>query len=463
MQCEKAEVQMNATAKIARFVAETEFKRIPPEAVKIAKTAVLDCLGVALAGSKERSAEICAEIARQEHAKEESTVIGRGFKSSALQAAFANGTAAHALDFDHSFTLMGQPMAPMVPAVVSVGESMGASGQQLLEAYVVGFETIAKLVMSLRQRSEDGWHPPSSLGSFGAGVACAKLQGLTESQVEMTLGTAASMASGLVCNFGTMSKPLHVGLGARNGVLAAKLAQSGFTANKQAIEAGLGFYEVFYPGAKPDNRPLEELGADYELINSGIRIKPYPCGGLTHPAIDGVLQFKAEHGITAEMVESIDVGVARHTFERIVFRVPENGLQGKFSMPYLLARAIIDGKLFLDAFTDSAVKDQNILRLAERVQMHLDSNLQPTALGSRPCQVTIRLRDGRTLSRQIDYAKGSREAPMTAEELKQKFIGCAREALDDRSIERIWEAVDHLETLQDIRPLCQLLMGSKGS
>ena len=454
---------MNATAKIARFVAETEFKRIPPEAVKIAKTAVLDCLGVALAGSKERSAEICAEIARQEHAKEESTVIGRGFKSSALQAAFANGTAAHALDFDHSFTLMGQPTAPMVPAVVSVGESMGASGQQLLEAYVVGFETIAKLVMSLRQRSEDGWHPPSSLGSFGAGVACAKLQGLTESQVEMTLGTAASMASGLVCNFGTMSKPLHVGLGARNGVLAAKLAQSGFTANKQAIEAGLGFYEVFYPGAKPDNRPLEELGADYELISSGIRIKPYPCGGLTHPAIDGVLQFKAEHGITAEMVESIDVGVARHTFERIVFRVPENGLQGKFSMPYLLARAIIDGKLFLDAFTDSAVKDQNILRLAERVQMHLDSNLQPTALGSRPCQVTIRLRDGRTLSRQIDYAKGSREAPMTAEELKQKFIGCAREALDDRSIERIWEAVDHLETLQDIRPLCQLLMGSKGS
>jgi 2-methylcitrate dehydratase PrpD len=240
---------MNATSKIARFVVETEFKKIPSEAVKIAKTAVLDCLGVALAGSKERSAEICAEIARQEHAKQESTVIGQGFKSSALHAAFANGTAAHALDFDHSFTLMGQPTAPMVPAVVSVGESMGASGQQLLEAYVVGFETITKLVMSLRQRSEDGWHPPSSLGSFGAGVACAKLQGLSESQVEMTLGTAASMASGLVCNFGTMSKPLHVGLGARNGVLAAKLAQSGFTANKQAIEAGLGFYEVFYPGA----------------------------------------------------------------------------------------------------------------------------------------------------------------------------------------------------------------------
>jgi 2-methylcitrate dehydratase PrpD len=454
---------MHATAKIARFVVETEFKKIPSEAVTMAKTAMLDCLGVALAGSKESSARICAEIARQEHAKEESSVIGQGFKSSAMHAAFANGTAAHALDFDHSFTLMGQPTAPLIPAIISLGESLGASGRRCLEAYVVGFETITKLVMSLRQRSEDGWHPPSSFGSFGAGVACAKLQGLDQSQVEMTLGTAASMASGLVCNFGTMSKPLHVGLGARNGVVAAKLAQAGFTANQQAIEAGLGFYEVFYPGAEPDTRPLEELGTAYELINSGIRIKPYPCGGLTHPAIDGVLEFKTKYGITAEMVDSIDVGVARHTFERIVFRVPENGLQGKFSMPYLLARAIIDGKLFLDAFTDSAVKDKNVLRLAEKIRMHLDPVLQPTAQGSRPCKVTIRLRDGRSFSRQIDYAKGSREAPMSDEELKQKFIGCAREALDDSSIGRIIEYVKHLETLEDIRPMCQLLNGPNKS
>jgi 2-methylcitrate dehydratase PrpD len=454
---------MEATAQIARFVVDTEFQKIPAQAVKLAKTAMLDCLGVALAGSKESSARICAEIVRQEHAKEESSVIGQGFKSTAIHAAFANGTAAHALDFDHSFTLMGQPTAPIIPAIISLGESLGASGRRCVEAYVAGFETITKLVMSLRQRSEDGWHPPSSFGSFGAGVACAKLQGLNQSQVEMTLGTAASMASGLVCNFGTMSKPLHVGLGARNGVVASKLAQSGFTANNQAIETGLGFYEVFYPGAEPDKRPLEELGRIYELINSGIRIKPYPCGGLTHPAIDGVLEFKTKHGITAEMIESIDVGVARHTFERIVFRVPENGLQGKFSMPYLLARAIIDGRLFLDAFTDSAVKDKNVLRLAEKIQMHLEADLKPTALGSRPCKVTIRLRDGRRFSRQIDYAKGSREAPMTDDELKQKFADCAREALDDKSVERITDYVEHLEALDDIRPLCQLLIGPNRS
>jgi len=164
---------MDATARIARFVMETHYDEIPPQAVATAKTAVLDCLGVALAGSKEASAKACADIARQEGAREEATVFGQGFKSSALHAAFANGTAAHALDFDHSFTLMGQPTAPIIPALFSLGEAMGASGRHLIEAYVAGFETTTKLVMSLRDRTEDGWHPPSTLGSFGAGVACA--------------------------------------------------------------------------------------------------------------------------------------------------------------------------------------------------------------------------------------------------------------------------------------------------
>jgi 2-methylcitrate dehydratase PrpD len=225
---------MNVTAKIAQFVENAKYEQIPPQAVDTAKVAVRDCLGVALAGSKEEDAKICAQIARQEGAKEESSIIGQGFRSSALQAAFANGTAAHALDFDHSFTLMGQPTAPIIPAIFALGESLGASGRQLIEAYVVGFEVTAKLAHSLRDSAHEGWHAPSTLGSFGAAAACGKLLGLSASQVEMALGITASMASGLVCNFGTMTKPLHVGLGARNGVLAAKLARGGYTANAQA-------------------------------------------------------------------------------------------------------------------------------------------------------------------------------------------------------------------------------------
>jgi 2-methylcitrate dehydratase PrpD len=363
------------------------------------------------------------------------------------------------MDFDHSFTLMGQPTAPIIPAVFALGESLGASGRQILEAYTTGFEVTGKLAYSLRDTKHGAWHAPSTLGSFGAAAGCAKLLGLSASQIEMALGMAASMASGVVANFGTMTKPLHVGLGARNGVLAAKLAKSGYTANAQAIEAGMGFYNVFHGGTAIHNEAVEELGRSYALESDGIRIKPYPCGGLTHQAIDTVLEFRAKHGITAEMVESIDVDVMQHTYERIVFKVPQNGIQGKFCMPYLLARAIIDGRVFIDAFTDSAVRDPNVLKLAERIQMRLDNNLPSTDLGSRPCRITLRLKNGQTHSRVVQNAKGSPEFPLTAEELKAKFTDCARQTLNESATKRVLDDLDRLETLNDIRPLCQLLLG----
>jgi 2-methylcitrate dehydratase PrpD len=450
---------MEITAKIARFIADMNYEKIPPRAIETAKLAVRDCLGVALAGSKEEDAKICADIARQEGAKEEASVIGQGFKSSAMQAAFANGTAAHAMDFDHSFTLMGQPTAPVIPAVFALGESLGSSGRQIIEAYTAGFEVTGKLAHSLRESKHDGWHAPSTLGSFGAAAGCAKLLGLNASKIEMALGVAASMAGGVVSNFGTMTKPLHVGLGARNGVLAAKLAKSGYTANAQAIEAGMGFYKVFHGDTNIHTEAVEELGRSYALETDGIRIKPYPCGGLTHQAIDTVLDFRAKHGITAEMVESIDVDVMRHTFERIVFKIPQNGIQGKFSMPYLLARAIIDGRVFIDAFTDTAVKDPNVLKLAERIQMRLDNNLPSRDLGSRPCRVTLRLKNGQTYSREVQHSKGGPEVPMTADELKAKFTDCARQTLSEGATQQVLDNLNKLESLQDIRPLCQVMMG----
>jgi 2-methylcitrate dehydratase PrpD len=453
------EETMEVTAKIAQFVAETKYEKIPSQAIATAKTAVRDCLGVALAGSKEEDAKICAQIARHEDAKQEATVFGQGLKTSALHAAFANGTAAHALDFDHSFTLMGQPTAPIIPAVFSLGDSLGASGRQILEAYTAGFEVTAKLAYSLRDSKHDGWHAPSTLGCFGATSACAKLLGLNANQIQMALGITASMAGGIVGNFGTMTKPLHVGLGARNGVLAAKLAQSGFTANGQAIESGFGFYKTLHPTATIHEQPLEELGRSYALLSDGIRIKPYPCGGLTHQAIDSVLEFRTKHGISADMVESIEVDVTKHTFERIVFRVPQTGIQGKFCMNYLMARAIIDGKIGLHIFTDEAVRDAQVLKLGERVQMRLDPNLESSGPGGRPCRVTVRLKNGQNYSREAEHAKGSPEIPITEEELKAKFMECAREAISPSAAEQTMESVERLETVQDIRPLCQLLLG----
>jgi len=450
---------MDVTAKIAQFGTELKYAAIPPVAVQTAKTAVRDCLGVALAGSREEDAKICAEIARQENAKEDTTVIGQGFKTSALNGALANGTAAHALDFDHSFTLMGQPTAPIIPAIFALGESLGASGRQLIEAYVVGYEITGKLAHSLRDSAHDGWHAPSTLGSFGAAAACGKLLRLSAAQVDMALGMAASMAGGIVANFGTMTKPLHVGLGARNGVLAAKLAAGGFTANGKAIESNFGFYQVLHQGTPINEQPLEELGQSYALLTDGLRIKPYPCGGLTHQVIDSVLEFRAKHGLTAEMIEAVDVDVVKHTFERIVFRVPQTGIQGKFCMPYLVARAIIDGKVGLDIFTDSAVRDPNALKLTERVRMNLDTHLKKTALSGRPSRVTIRLKNGQSFSREAQHAKGGPEFPMTEAELRGKFTECARHAIDENAAARALDYIEKLDTITDIHPLCAILAG----
>jgi 2-methylcitrate dehydratase PrpD len=450
---------MDVTARIAGFVTGLKYASIPTAAVQTAKIAVRDCLGVALAGSKEEDAKICAQIARQENAREEAAVIGQGFKTSALQAAFVNGTAAHALDFDHSFTLMGQPTAPIIPAIFALGESLGASGRQLIEAYVAGYEVTGKLAHSLRDTAHDGWHAPSTLGSFGAAAACGKLLGLSSSQVEMALGIAASMASGIVANFGTMTKPLHVGLGARNGVLAAKLTQGGYTANPKAIESGFGFYQVFHQGTPIREQPIEELGRSYALLSDGLRIKPYPCGGLTHQVIDAVLEFRAKHGLTPEMIEAVDVDVVKHTFDRIVFRVPQTGIQGKFCMPYLVARAIIDGKIGLEIFTDSAVRDRNVLKLAERVRMNLDINLKKTDLGGRPCRVTIHLKNGQSYSREAQHARGGPEFPMTEDELKEKFSECARQALSPDAAQRALVHIEGLDRLDDVRTLSEILMG----
>ena len=192
-------------------------------------------------------------------------------------------------------------------------------------------------------------------------------------------------------------------------------------------------------------------------MTDGLRIKPYPCGGLTHQVIDSVLEFRAKHGLTAEMIERVDVDVVKHTFDRIVFRVPQTGIQGKFCMPYLVARAIIDGRIGLHIFTDQAVRDPNVLKLAERVQMNLDPNLKKSDAAGRPCRVTVRLKNGQTFTREAQHAKGGPEYPMSEEELRGKFTECAREALDPNNAARALDLLDHLESAADIRPLCEIL------
>ncbi|MDA1036558.1 MAG: MmgE/PrpD family protein, partial [Chloroflexi bacterium] len=332
-----------------------------------AKAAFMDCLGVTLAGSMDEAGTLAARVALQEGALEEASVLGHGFRTSAQQAAFANGVAAHALDYDHSFLAGGQPTAPVIPAALALAEALGASGQALLEAYIVGFEVTTKISQSLYATVQHGWHAPGNMGILGATATCAKLLALPFEQTRMALGMAVSMAGGVEANFGTMTKPLHVGHAARNAILAAKLAAAGFTANGEAIESQVGYYDAYYRVSPGDDTPLNGLGKSWELVDSGLRIKPYPCGGLAHTAIDAALFLQAELRPDDE-IDSIGVEVTDRVLGRIVFGIPHTELEAKFSMPYLIARALVDGRVGLDAFTDDAIQDRNVLAVADKVQ-----------------------------------------------------------------------------------------------
>lgn len=451
---------MDHTRKIAEFVVECSYEKIPATALEVAKTAFLDCIGVTLAGSQEASARICALLAREEAAKAEATVIGQGFKSSALMAALVNGTASHALDYDHSFAHMGQPMAALVPAVFSLGEALRKTARQVLTAYVVGFEVTATLVRALPEHmSRAGWHSTGTLGSIGATAACAKLFELDEDRVEMALGIASSMAGGVISNFGTMTKPLHAGLAAKNGVLAARLARDGFSSSLGILERPKGFFDVFSRDLPIGQAWLERLGVNYDLVERGIRIKPYPCGGLTHSAVDALLAMRAKYGIVPEAVESIDAAVGQLAYESIIYHKPETGLQGKFSMPYILARALIHGKLRLEHFTDDAVRDASVRQLGERISMRHDPGIEDSSEGRRPSRVTIQLKDGRSLTQRVDYPKGGRQVPLTREEIRGKFVECAGTAIDREAVERALDYLGRLESLTDLELLCKLLLG----
>jgi 2-methylcitrate dehydratase PrpD len=452
---------MTTTKKVAEFVARLEYTRIPPSAIDWAKSGLLDSVGVALAGSHEAPGRIAAEHARDESEKNEAALFGHGVRSSSTLAAFANGTASHAMDFDASFVMMGQPMAGLAATVFALAELLHASGKQLLEAYVAGFEVTAKLAWSMPVSWSEGgafWHATATIGSLGCTAAAARLLHLEPDSVSRALGIASSMASGSVGNFGTMSKPLHAGLAARNGVTAARLAQRGFTGSEHMLEESAGFYATFAPGLPPDLERFDELGRTWD-VDGGIRYKAYPCGGLAHTAIDAALALRGEAGIAPEAIEAIDVAATRYAAGRIIYGIPETELQAKFSMPYLVACALIDGKVTPDSFTDEAIREPRVLALAAKVQMHGDDRLDSDSSGRRPSILSVRLRDGRTSERRVDYPKGSAEVRLSRDELEDKFRSCARRVLGEPAVEQALGILNRLESLDDVGRLSTLLMG----
>ncbi|HEV2987001.1 MAG TPA: MmgE/PrpD family protein [Candidatus Angelobacter sp.] len=451
---------MNAITSIANFIATSS---VPEAALVPARNAFVDTIGVTLAGAVEPAARIVQKLAVSERSAHHCPILGTELRTSATWASLANGTAAHALDFDDMcFVSLAHPSAPLVTAAIAVAEELGASGRAMLEAYVLGFEVEAVLGRVMNPRHyQQGWHCTSTLGSIGAAAACARLLRLDTVATANCIALAASQASGLKENFGTMSKPLHAGLAARNGVLAAKLAQNGFTASERALDGPQGF--LLAMASERNNLPetCASLGKRWEILETGITVKLYPSCAATHPALDAVLDLRRENQLTAENVQAVEVEVDSVTPNLLIYAQPKTGLEGKFSMNFCVAAALSEGRVGLKTFEDDYVCSSHIQELLPRIIMRMNPNLGKNVPALTQAIVTIRLANGETLRREANGARGYPERPPSAEELGTKFRSCALKALPEEMVESVLACLHGLENLGDVQTLTAQLMVEK--
>lgn len=427
---------------------------IPANALPLACNAFLDTIGVALAGAVEPGSRIVQKLAVSE-AQGRCSIWGTSLATSVSWAAMANGAAAHALDFDDMcFISLAHPSAPLVAAALAMGEHASTSGRQLLEAYVVGFEVEAVLGRTMNpSHYQQGWHCTSTLGTIGAAAAAARILKLDAAATTNCLAISASEASGLKENFGTMTKPLHVGLAARNGVIAALLAQQGFTANEHALDGAQGFLKAMASEKQDLAAQCGELGKRWEILETGITVKLYPSCAATHPTLDTVLDLRREHNLAPDQIKCVEVEVDPVTPPLLIYDRPQTGLEGKFSMPFCVAAALVLGKVGLETYEDSCVQNARICELLPRIIMRVNPSLGKDAPALTQSIVKITLNDGRTLIRQANGARGYPERPASTTELDEKFFSCGLRALPQSQLQHALRYLHEFESLTDLRQL----------
>ena len=453
---------MTLALELARRINALAFEGLPSDVVHWARIGILDTVGVTLAGSSEPATQIVRRTLARGSGS--SVLFGSSRRARPLDAALVNGTASHALDFDDcNNTLGGHPSVPILPAIFALADETGCSGKDFIAAYVAGFETECKLAMGdgMYQYTR-GWHPTTTLGIFGTAAACASLLKLTDEQTATALAIAASFAAGIKANFGSMTKPLHIGHCARDGLSAALLAREGFTANLAALEGRQGFFEVFNGAGNYDaGKILPAWGAPFDIVEPGIATKQHPCCGSTHPPIDALLMLAREHDLRAESVRRIKAWIhpscLQHTDRP---GPPKNGSDARFSLQYCLARALVARKLTLEHFEGDACREPAVLKLMERVEVAPYTAAQFSLDNYFGAEVVVTRDDGRELAAKVEEPVGcTSRNPLPANVLNDKFVGCAGRALPHDDVVRLQEVLHRFEEIPDVRELTALLAG----
>ncbi len=449
------------TETLAQFVASQPFASIDRDAAAIVRSGFIDTLATTIAGRAEPVVRIAqAFVAQRASALAESTLLLGHARAASADAALINATAGHALDFD-DVSLGGHPSTVLVPAVLAEAERLDASGLDAMRAYLVGYEVWAELF----SREPDsyhlkGWHPTAVLGTVGAAAAVAYLNRLPAATCRHAIALSASMACGLVANFGTMTKPLHAGRAAAAGIDAVRFAQAGLTASADAIEHHAGYLAAISPRGRVDREsPATALGRRLRILDTGLSIKKYPVCYATHRVVDGVLDLVSANGLAPDAIDEVhaSVGVAQASMLRN--HSPVTGLEAKFSLEFAIASAIDARQVGLAQLNDAYVATPSVRALMPRVRIDsVDTTCPLDPAFAFTDRVRIRTKDGRTLdSGDIRFARGHAKAPLRDEELKTKFLDCAHDAGDidaDALYARLatLDAIPGVRILFDARP-----------
>jgi len=462
---------MSATSRMVDFIVDVTSEEIPEEARLAGRRAMLDTVGVTLAGVEDEGPAIVRRILQEEAAQGQATVLGTHQRTSLASAAWANGVAGHALDFDDvGGSISGHPSIPVLPAVLAIGESLEASGRDALDAFLIGFEVEGKIGRGVgRSHYARGFHATTTLGSMGSTAAAARLLKLNKEQTAHALGIAGSLAGGMRANFGSMTKPLQAGNAARAGVLAALLARDNFTGGEDILDGPIGFVRLFSPADDTDIEAVDDPGAPWEILSPGLSVKKYPCCFVTHRAADAALTIREQHGITAEDIERIEVHVPASAFSAsgvigpLIHQRPRTGLEGKFSMEYVVASAFIDGELRLANFDDDSVQRPAAQSLLRRVATIGDQERYPGAEDDQYQAVQIHTRDGQVWSQVVKEARGGPTDPLSWDELVVKYEDCASRALPADQVARSLEMLANLDDLRSVRELTAQLVPAAAS
>lgn len=444
---------MGATESVARWIVDTSYKEIPPDAIRVAKESCFDCLGVILAGSVQPVGQIIQKYVQEQGGIREATVLSLGLKTTLANAALANGTMGHALDYD-DFGGFGHPTVVIFPPLLALGEKLGASGRDVLEAFVIGFE-VALAIYSTTHYSQikRGFHSTPTFGRLAGAAACAKLMKLDQRQTATALAIAGSMASGLIHNFGTMTKPLYAGLASRDGVMAAGLASMGMTAGDKILEHPLGFVRTFCgEGIWDLNKMAANLGRPFKTQDA-LMIKKYPCCGANHSLLDSLLGLMREHKFTYRDIEKVEVEQLP-TSAVMLYTHPRDELQAKFSALYNAAAALVDGDVRIETFTLERIEDPILGETMSKVRLDVKSQwVEGWDAHQVGTPVHVHLKDGRVLSRSTPRSGilGSQQNPWGFDNIKKKFQVGARLALPEAEVKDAVEVWSRMEEIKDVR------------